>query len=385
MSGHGVLVGHYSKKIVSYGVRSKSCRRCDAGRSKTDHDCRHNFDGSSKSMEADIAVELFTKNPLFDKHQVFGARLIMDNDASTIASLRAISIHSVELWADKNHSVKAFSSSLYGMSLPKSLIDYFSNALSNAIAENKNRPQDLADCLKSIIPHAFGDHSLCKFHEEKDNYEFKTLPGKKAIEGQSLRTSLEELMGRYVNNVEKLAPSASTQVNENFNNIVASKCPKSKHYSGSESLNYRVAAVVCQKNLGHSYIDNVYNKLSISPTRQGLKFRKVKENKVIKKRLLASTRYGKIRRKALKSKKTSKANNAQRTEGLTYQSNVGLSGVLDIPIDKLDSPVIDSSESEIKNFKIVYFDTETTGLFSSDQIVQVRIRTLFHFSLFFYC
>ena len=95
--GHGVLVGHYSKKIVSYAIRSKNCRKCSLGHKKTDHDCRQNYEGSAKGMEADMAAELYTRNPLFEKHKGFGARLIMDNDSSTIAGLRKISVHSIEL------------------------------------------------------------------------------------------------------------------------------------------------------------------------------------------------------------------------------------------------------------------------------------------------
>jgi len=81
-------------------VRSKSCRSSASGNGK-DHDCLKNFDQSSKAMEADLGVEMFTKNELFKKHNVFGGRLIMDNDSATIASLRAVSEHSIELWADK--------------------------------------------------------------------------------------------------------------------------------------------------------------------------------------------------------------------------------------------------------------------------------------------
>ena len=34
---------------------------------------------------------------------------------------------------------------------------------------------------------------------------------------------------------------------------MASKAPKARHYSGSESLDYHVKAAACQKNLGHDY------------------------------------------------------------------------------------------------------------------------------------
>lgn len=239
-------MGHYSKKICSYAVRSKDCRKCSSGKNKV-HDCRKNYEGSAKAMEADMGVELYTKNELFDKHHVFGGRLVMDNDSATIASLRAASVHSIELWADKNHTVKAFSNALWGMSLQKPLIDYFTHNFSNAIAEHRNQADALAEKLKALIPHAFGDHTLCTFHENKDKYEYKTLPNKKPLESLELKIALEDLMTRYINNVNKIVPSASTQGNESFNNVVASKCPKSKHLSGSESLNFRVASAVCQK------------------------------------------------------------------------------------------------------------------------------------------
>ena len=40
-------------------------------------------------------------------------------------------------------------------------------------------------------------------------------------------------------------------------NTVASKAPKARHYSGSESLDYRVKAAACQKNMGHEYVSMV--------------------------------------------------------------------------------------------------------------------------------
>ena len=97
-------------------------------------------------MEADMAVKLFTKNELLVKHSAFGARLVMDNDFSTIASLRVASVQTIELWADKNHTVKGFTSALYAISLPKNLIDYFQRYFSNSFEEHKNKP-DGAACI----------------------------------------------------------------------------------------------------------------------------------------------------------------------------------------------------------------------------------------------
>ena len=59
--------------------------------------------------------------------------------------------------------------------------------------------------------------------------------------------------------VDKLANLESSNANENMNNIIARKAPKAVHFSGSESLDYRVSAAVAQKNEGHSYIIQVLN------------------------------------------------------------------------------------------------------------------------------
>lgn len=118
------------------------------------------------------------------------------------------------------------------------------------IEVHKNDPDTLADKMKCLIPHLFGDHSLCMFHEEKENYEYCTLPNKEPLESPQLKLCLEELMSKYINNIEKISPSASTQANESFNKIVALKCPKSKHYSGSKSLSFCVVQLYAKKMKG---------------------------------------------------------------------------------------------------------------------------------------
>lgn len=55
----------------------------------------------------------------------------------------------------------------------------------------------------------------------------------------------------------KLASMGSTNANENLNNMIVRKAPKSVNFSESESLDTRVAAAVSQKNEGHRYILDV--------------------------------------------------------------------------------------------------------------------------------
>lgn len=55
----------------------------------------------------------------------------------------------------------------------------------------------------------------------------------------------------------KLTKGGTTQRNESFNQMVASKVPKNRHYSSTESLDIRIGAAVAAKNVGHSYINKV--------------------------------------------------------------------------------------------------------------------------------
>ena len=69
-----------------------------------------------------------------------------------------------------------------------------------------------------------------------------------------------------------IAPCGSTQINENFNHMVASKSPKSQHYSSPGSLKPRVSAVVAQKNVCSTYLSQACEKNRISPGKFDYKF-----------------------------------------------------------------------------------------------------------------
>lgn len=108
-----------------------------------------------------------------------------------------------------------------------------------------------------IVQHAYGEHGQCadwcQFRKDPSP-KYKSLPGGLALEGDSLRLVLNNVFPIYAQNAEKLAPCGSTLANESFNNSVASKAPKARHYSSSESLDFRVKAAACQKNIGHGYV-----------------------------------------------------------------------------------------------------------------------------------
>ncbi|XP_024892943.1 uncharacterized protein LOC112468124 [Temnothorax curvispinosus] len=254
LAGHGSLIGYYSGLVLAYATRTKKCTMCEKVHEPSDHNCRLNFDRSAKAMEPDIAVEQIAKNDLLTEANVAIAVLIADDDASSIAAVRRESSHRVEKWSDLNHAKKGLTSALY---------------------------------------HAYGKHdkcgNWCRSHTD-ENYVHEGLPDRKPLTDSELRANLTNIFTKYVNNASKLAPCGSSQANENFNRIVCSKHPKNQFYGVSESMAFRVAAAVCQKNLGTQYI----------------------------------------------SQRSAKNASAQRREGLTYESNSGLEGVSELLWDKPD-------------------------------------------------
>ena len=169
--------------------------------------------------------------------------------------------HSVEKWSDTNHAKKSLGSRLYKLqkqeeALTTPVIKYLQKCFAYALCQNKNDPSGVRDAIDSIVPHAFGEHdkcgSWCKFLKNPIA-KYSSLPNGVGLHGESLRAELTKVFLVFAQNAKKLAPCGSTLRNESFNNSVASKAPKARHYSGSESLVYRVKAAACQKNIGQSH------------------------------------------------------------------------------------------------------------------------------------
>ena len=101
------------------------------------------------------------------------------------------------------------------------------------------------------------DRRWCRFIREPTTAKYRTLPHGRPLTNEPLQIDIKKLFDKYKHQAEKLSRLSSSQANESFNNTVASKAPKSHHYSGSESLKFRVSAAVSQKNIGHNYVVKV--------------------------------------------------------------------------------------------------------------------------------
>lgn len=144
--------------------------------------------------------------------------------------------------------------------LTSQVIKYLQGCFAYALHQNKGNPEGVRNTALNIVQHAYAEQGQCadwcQFQKDP-SAKYKSLPGGLALEGDSLRLVLNNVFAIYAQNAEKLAPCGSTLANESFNNSVASKAPKARHYSGSESLDFRVKAAACQKNIGHGYVSEV--------------------------------------------------------------------------------------------------------------------------------
>ena len=261
------MIGSETGKIINYAVRQKTCRVCSiAITSKStppDHECHKNWTGSAKGMEADMVTEMVKD---VEKEGASVGAIVGDEDSTTIARLRANVNKNIEKVSDSNHIKKLLGNNLYEIkkqhkTLTVKVIQYIQRCFSFAIAQGKGNPDQIKRSILGLSGHLFGRHtscdkSWCKFLENPDE-KYSSLPHGKPLSDTALQQSLTSMFTLYAENAEKLSSLGSTQANESFNRIVASKAPKSQHYSSSGSLKYRIAASVAQKNKGNTYMLDV--------------------------------------------------------------------------------------------------------------------------------
>lgn len=158
-----------------------------------------------------------------------------------------------------NHVRKGFATAMYSIRVPDNIRNYLCKAFGYAVKTNKGDLAAVKAAILNIEQHAFGEHNACgdwcKYSEDPE----------KPLTSRELRAQLATVLSRDAENAEKIAPCGSSQANESFNNLVATKNPKYKFNAGSEALPFRVAASVCQKNLGATYVLDVNKKIGVSP------------------------------------------------------------------------------------------------------------------------
>ena len=166
-------------------------------REPTVHDCRRNHEGSSKSMEANVAVQLFGDAV---EGGVRYSTYVGDDDSTTENRLQSLVAYDIEKWSDINHASRTLGSRLYAVKskvkgLSPAVIGYMQRCFTYCIRQNKGKESSLLEGLRSIVPHAFGEHTLCKewctYKQDPENYSHGDLPG-----GRDLQVICQSRMER---------------------------------------------------------------------------------------------------------------------------------------------------------------------------------------------
>ena len=235
-------------------------------------------------MEPDMFVEMVNDTA---KKGVPIAKVAGDDDHTGINRVCQQGNTKIEKESDKNHVRKNITKKLFNLQkLHKSLTQKIIIAVSKnyMLQQNHGKPENITTGLKAVVEHMFGNHTYCQewcgFIKNSENYKHANLPYGKDLTDESLHKSLSKLFTSL--NANKLAFLSSTQANESFNNTVASKAPKAKHYSDSSSLHFRLCAGVSQKNEGYGYVASVHKDAGLRPgisaKKRSLELEKQKKN-----------------------------------------------------------------------------------------------------------
>ncbi|XP_063408708.1 uncharacterized protein LOC134692188 [Mytilus trossulus] len=364
---------------------NKDCRKCKNKNVKK-HKCQRNHAGSSKSMEAAAAVTMFKRS---EEKGLRYTTLIGDDDSTTLFHVRKNLKYQITKWSDIQHTKR----SLYGqlLNLKKKnnqctdmVVAYFKRLFTHALYQNKDKPEQLGSTFRSIPMHAFGDHiqcgNWCKYSIHPTTYRHTGLPRGKPLTDNLLKDKLTSLFDVYANNADRLSPLASSQKNDSINSVIAKKAPKSMHFGGSRSLNYRVSAAVSQINNGRKYTTEVLQRLNVTIGSNTAKY----VCHIDRKRKLDAARKTTIpfkrKRSILKSDRCCKQLTNEVREGPTYQTSIIMNNN-NTEEDQIEELPIAEIRPELESFRtqndssIIIFDLETTGLGKHLDLLILYFRT----------
>jgi DNA polymerase III epsilon subunit-like protein len=386
LTGHYSLIGAETKKILAAEIMSTSCAKCSKMKGDCNlPTCNKNHVGSAKSMEAAAAVKVI-KSDILKEAGVKVAVLAGDEDSSTASAVRKEFADQVKRGSDLLHVQKNIKNDLYKVrcgtkSLPKKVIDYLIISIGTAVKSNKGHAEAIRESLHAIPDHAFNDHvncgTWCRYQKDPLQYKSKYIEKPPGEVGGELHLAVKKVFEKLEKNCEKLAEAISTQPNESFNNQMASKNPKSRHYGSSMSIRYRLQAAVCQKNKSVTYMESINNELHISPGQEMRKYKLKLQHKRQKEAILKKLPEAKIKRKNNNVRRKLMSKQCEVKEGVTYKSAMGLEPVPNgeechavnvncstlIKSKKQWKNIPASTVEHCKGFEptYIFFDTETSG------------------------
>ncbi|XP_022836891.1 uncharacterized protein LOC111364270, partial [Spodoptera litura] len=328
-SGVGAIVGLFSKKVLYYGVKNKTCIICSRAHLKgvqpPKHRCFKNFQGPSTAMEALIITEGFKES--IERHGLIYNQYVADGDSSTYASIRnsrpyeSVTVGKVEC---KNHLLRNYckgllsiaSNTTYPIRARKILKDNYLRIRWGVDSSVKywvkqsipfsEKMKNIKDDINNGPYHIFGDHSKCASYFCNDEIKKRTENMVPELKANGVFQKIEDLAHRLSFHAYSFVHNETNNLVESFNARVA-KFVGGKRVNFSQRRSYagRCAAAVISYNSGalqstvHKYIFGTeanHEIVRLETIRQKLNVKimekRIKKRKVIKHTTNKDVHYG---------------------------------------------------------------------------------------------
>lgn len=292
LTGYSVLIGYFTKKVLSFDIKNRKCRLCDLGHSSEDHECRKNFEGSAKSMEPASAVTVSCENPVLEDAKMQLGILISDNDSGTVAALRENSNFEVVKHSDKNHTSKGVLSQLYKLKeekrhhkeLKPDSMKYLQNCFNICVSQNEGNVSNMRKSIINIPEHAYNKHtncdpSWCGYFKDKENCTH-TIIGS-GFKSEELYEDLKILFQNISNKAESYCANTSSNNNESFNHMYTSIAPKKCNYGLSLSGTTRLQVTVLRKNNRATYLESVLKRCNMKYGKNTAHYEQILARKIV--------------------------------------------------------------------------------------------------------
>lgn len=320
-SGVGAIIGLFSKKVLYYGVKNKTCSICLRAHSKgvqpAKHRCFKNFQGPSTAMESVIITEGFKKS--IESHGLIYNQYVADGDSSTYASIRnarpyeSVTVGKVEC---KNHLLRNYckgllsisSNTTYPIRARKILKDNYlrirwgiDSSVKYWVKQNipfSDKMENIKNDITNGPYHIFGDHSKCASYFCNDEIKKRSENLVPELKVNGVFQKVEDLAHRLSFHAYSFVHNETNNLVESFNARVA-KFVGGKRVNFSQRRSYagRCAAAVILYNSGllqstvHKYIFGTeanHEIVQLESYRQQLNLKRI-ENNVKKKKVFKST------------------------------------------------------------------------------------------------
>ncbi|XP_063991234.1 uncharacterized protein LOC135169826 isoform X5 [Diachasmimorpha longicaudata] len=186
--------------------------------------------------------------------------------------------------------------------------------------------------------------------------------------------AIDEIFEGLAKNAGKYAHAVSSQANESLNASITRKAPKNLTYSLTRSMDFRVGAAVAEKNEGESYLLQVFEKMDLTIDENLRQHVQRVEGRASQIADRASTVEFKGNRLELKKNRAALRHRNEGSEGLTYQSQMGL---ISTPVINEQPMPNNETVADLANdeFQVVFFDLETSGFSANCDILQIAAGT----------